>query len=672
MNKLLETLERKIQDLGNMGLPDEKETQFFSEFLNVYNIDGININQKVIGFTGYLGTILLTYNINMSFEETYENLVCLKPILDSYDLDFDNFEKYLDALKRLNDLQLLKEVCPNAKGIDKQTKANYRNYNLLEYDRKLFSIEGRAYDEQASLAMIKLFRALPDPEKFKSYMEVLDLKLCIAEGIQRYEHDFAVFKGSRIMNRMIDKERDKVVRTFVREYVKESGSKIYEYYEDIKRHYQELRKNIQNVIKEANKKIAKLESLDKKISNIPKHEQIKLSSDIEKMLIDSDVEYAYLLFALKHNLDIFMAIEDKNTEYNNNSITKMEILFTKYGYNFNMFSECMQNEIINRGIESVEAILKQIKYSNLGFIAEGTDLFFSVIMRSNPSIIKFLDTGCKNKIVTKDFILQNQSLLYDLKLFNQFFNNFNYFSSLGIDLNVKGVDSVLLLDSNYLIRQLNILSEYGFKISESNFTNIDILKDYRLLDALDNCIELGYGKIVLDNPKYLTDDSYNMVKRIMIAKMIGLPPINSQNKFIGSITTGNNFYVRSSEYDKFIIDYKEDYQNPKALEVLNNSPRTEISSSTKNLPIIQALDEKFLKDHNCYEINGVLISRVRLMRNLEALIKNEELVNISLYDLLFQAILYNMIPNIEAEKLNQIYNTICSIEIDFSKVYTMN
>lgn len=672
MNRLLEVLAIKASDLGDIELPNAEETKFLGAFLNVYNIDDIDIRQEVIGFTGYLGAVLCTYNINMPFEEMYENLQYLKPILDYYDFDFETFEKYLDALKRLNDLNLLCEVSPNAKGLDRQTKANYKKCHLLKYDRKLFTLPNGEYDECASLAMIKLFKALPDPDKFKSYVEVLALKMCISDTVQSYEHDFAIFKGTRTMNRMIDKERDKVVRSVVRDYVKDNGLKVYEYYEDIKHHYQTLYKNVQSVIKEANRKIAKLESLDRKISSIPKHERIKLSSDIEKMLIDADVEYAYLLFALKHNLDIFIPVEDKNIEYNNNSITKMEILFTKYGYNFNMFSESMQKEIIKRGIENVESILKQIKYSNLSFITEGTELFFNVIIRSNPSIIKFLDMGFKNKLITKDFILQNQALLYNLELFNQFFNNFNYFVSLGIKLDVKGIDSVLLLDSNYLIGQLNILGEYGLNVSANNFSNVDILKNYRLLDVLDNFIELGYGKIVLDNPKYLTSGSQDMVKRIMIAKMIGLPPTNSQNKFIGSITTGNNFYVEPKEYDKFIIDYKEDYQNPRVLEVLNNSSRTVISASTKNLPIIQALDERFMKSTNCYEINGVLISRMRVMRNLEVLTKDKELLNISLYDLLFQAIIYNMIPNVEAEKLTQIYNTVCSIEVDFSKVYTMN
>jgi len=672
MDRLFETLEQKAKELVGVELPNVEEAKFLRAFLDVYDINDISIHQEVIGFTGYLGAILFTYNINMPFEEAYEKLEYLKPVLDCYDFDFDNFENYLDALKRLNDLNLLREVCPNSKTLDKKTKSDYKKCHLLGYDRKLFTLESGEYDECASLAMIKLFKALPDPEKFKAYMEVLAVKMCIADTIQNYESDFAIFRDSRTVSRMVDKERGKIVRMVVRDYVKENGFKIYEYYEDIKRHYETLHKNIQSVAKEINRKIAKLEALDHKVSGLSEHERAKLGNDIEKMLIDADVEYAYLLFALKHNLDIFTPAEDKNKEYNNNSITKMEILFSKYGYSFNMFSESMQNEIVNKGAESVEVILKQIKYSNLGFIAEGTDLFFNVIMHSNPSIIKFLDMGFKNKFITKDFILQNQTLLYNVELFNQFFNNFNYFISLGIRLDIKGIDNVLLLDSNYLIGQLNIIGEYKLNITGSNFSNVDVLKDCKLLDVLDNFIELGYGKIISENPKYLTSNTQDMIKRIMIAKLIGLSPTNSQNKFIGSITTGNNFYVGPKEYDKFIIDYKVDYQNPKVLEVLDNNSRMLISVSTKNLPIIKALDERFMKDHNCYEINGVLISRMRVMRNLEVLIKEKELSNISLHDLLFQAILYNLISNIETDKLNQIYSTICSIDIDFSKVYTMN
>jgi len=672
MDRLLDILRQKAAILTDSELPDLEEARFLEAFLNVYNIHNIDGYCEVVGFTAYLGALLLTYGIKMDFLEVYEHMQSIQPILDNYDFDFENFENYLNALKELNDLNLLPAVSPNSATISKSVRLNFRRHNLIKYDRILCTDAENNYDERASVAMIKLFKALPDPEKFMAYTDVLDIKFCIAETIDSYDQDFSIFKGTRVMNRMIDKERGKVVKATIREYVQRTGLKVYQYYDDIQQHYTTLRKRIQNLTKDINKSIAKMESLDSKVCSMPKNEKIKLGGDIEKMLIDAEVEYAFLLFALKHNLDIFMPVEEQNKEYNNNSITKMEILFSKYGYSFSVFLEGMQNEIVTRGYENVESILKQIKYSNLGFVVEDVGLFFNVIINSNPSIIKFLDSCFKNKVITKEFTLRNSRLLYDLELFNRFFNNFNYLLGFGMKLDIKGMENVLLLDSQFLIQQLNILGEYQFELVGNNFSNIDIIKNPKLLDILDNLIELGYGKTILASPRYLTPNGLDMVKRIIIAQLIGLSPTNNQNKFLGAITTGNNFYVGPKDYDKFIIDYKISYQNPKVLAILDNTPRQTISETVKKLPIIKELDARFMLDFSCYEISGVRISRLRVMRNLEMLIGNPQISEVSLYDLVFQAVLYNMIPNVEPDKLTQIYNAICSIDIDFAKTYTLN
>lgn len=671
MNKLLNLLHEKADSFLALELPDAYEYQFLDEFLSLYNAHDISTYENV-GFVGYLGVILLTNNINMSFEGVYDSLEKIKLALENKDFDFNNYTSYLDALKKLNDLDMLVDICPQSPLLDRSHKLEYQKHNLVKFDKKLFTYPDERYDECASTAMIKLFKSLPDPEKFTAFLELLEIEVCVDDTIGSFNEEFSDLKGGRNISRMLSKEKGKVVKLIVREYVQNNGLKIYEYYDRVVKRRDALKTIIEGVIRDANKKISRLATLDRKVSTMHKNEMVTLGSNNEKLLIDSDVEYRYLMFGLQHNLDIFSPVEEKNKEYNNNSITKMEILFSKYGYNFNMFSDNMQEEIIGKNIEEVEGVLKQIKYSDLGFITDSSYLFYDVIMFSNPQIVKFLDTCLKNKFITKDFILLNNKLLYDLDLFARFFNNFNYLTSLGVDMNVKGIENVLLLDSEFLVKQLNILSEYKINVGESNFSNVDILKNSKILDILDNFIELGYGRTIFENPKYLTDDSSETIKRIMIAQLIGMPIVNSQKKFIGPITTGNNFYIGPKEYDKFIIDYKSDYQNPKALEALNNADRTTINASTKNIPIIKELDQHFMLDSSCYEINGVLISRKRVMRNLEVLIKNRKLAGISLHDLLFQAILYNMIPNIETDKLNQIYNTICSIEIGFSKIHTLN
>ena len=184
---------------------------------------------------------------------------------------------------------------------------------------------------------------------------------------------------------------------------------------------------------------------------------------------------------------------------------------------------------------------------------------------------------------------------------------------------------------------------------------------------------IGGKDCVLKNLKYLNIDSLNTIKRIMIAQLIGLSPLNNFGKFIGPITTGNGFYVGTEECDKFIINYKQAYQNPACCKILDENSRNLISVSIKNYPIIKAMDDNFMSDSLYYIIDGVIISRKRVMRNFEALIKNIDVLNISMYDLLYQAILYNMIDNVEHEKLEQIYDSICSMKINNNnKIYTLN
>ena len=67
-----------------------------------------------------------------------------------------------------------------------------------------------------------------------------------------------------------------------------------------------------------------------------------------------------------------------------------------------------------------------------------------------------------------------------------------------------------------------------------------------------------------------------------------------------------------------------------------------------------------------YEINDIVISRNRVLRNFEVL---KEIENISPTDLLYQAILYKMIENIEDEKLIEIYNSIKLLNLENNKIY---
>ena len=168
MNKLLNLLHEKADSFLALELPDAYEYQFLDEFLSLYNAHDISTYENV-GFVGYLGVILLTNNINMSFEGVYDSLEKIKLALENKDFDFNNYTSYLDALKKLNDLDMLVDICPQSPLLDRSHKLEYQKHNLVKFDKKLFTYPDERYDECASTAMIKLFKSLPDPEKLQPF-----------------------------------------------------------------------------------------------------------------------------------------------------------------------------------------------------------------------------------------------------------------------------------------------------------------------------------------------------------------------------------------------------------------------------------------------------------------------------------------------------------------------
>lgn len=679
MDKLNKVIAVKGKMLSKTPLPNHEESKYLSAFLQTYNARDFD-TYKQVSNSAYLGAVLLAKHIDMDFSEFYDNLQKVSDVVDNPDLLISTFEDYFKALKKLNDNGLLDEKIlknPNLKSILSNLGVDT---DLRDLNKLLFTIENDEgniyYDSQASKAMIKLFKALPDVEAFMSFADLKTLVDVVeakcGEYVDELDNIYSDILSEKIVNAAITKRKDQIVKNVMREYIEMRNLKIYENYDLILNHYSTIYKELQRIAKEANRKIAKLQELNHRIVDLPKKSLIKLNGEVDKLLIDDDVELRYLLFALKHNFDIQKKAEEKNQEYNSNSITKMDIIFSKYGFNFNDIDEDNQAIIIELGTDKVEEVLKQIKYSDLHFISEYVEVFTNIIISSNSKVIKTIDTCLKNKIITKEFILENNNLLYDVDIFNNFYNNLNSLINLGVNLNNKGSQNLLLQDNKNLLTNLDLLGEYKFRLDDENFSNYDLFKDSKLLDYFDNFIELGYSDVILENPKYLNYNSENIVKRIMISNLIELSPINNYKKFIGSVGNGNNFYVAPDEYDKFIIDYKINYQNPICSDLLQNSSRNVISVSTKNMPIIKALDEAFMKDSLHYVIDDVVISRKRVMRNLEALIKNVEAMNIPMNDLLFQAILYNMISNVEPEKLEQIYNTISSMNIDKTKTYTFN
>ncbi|MBE6151758.1 MAG: hypothetical protein E7165_00375 [Firmicutes bacterium] len=689
MDRLIQLIKEKAETLSKITLPDLRKAQFLEHFLNSFELDNIETYNSISKIE-YLRAVLLINNINMDFDEFIDTTSLVGESINNPDLSLLKWSGYLNALKKLYDLEILEDCSPNSPKLDENFKALYKKFNLPNFDKSVFTYypeyvyqettddcneagqsEFEVYDSTASTAMIKLFKALPDPEVFECIEEVNILKECVDVYYGALEEELDKFSPNREGNKAVNKIKQDVRKTAT-DTLRRRNLWIFTNCERMKAMSYDIYTKEKDIRTETNRKIGKLKRLHDKLIALSTKTLVSLDNEMKKLLIDKELEYYYMLFILNHNLDIRIVEEYKNIEYNNNSITKLDIIFSKYGLNFNDLDESKQMKIADLDVKMVEEMVKRIRYSELLFITEYSDLFADVLLYSKLHIIQFVDNCIKNKIINKEFVLANINLLFDTEVYQNFYFNLTCLMNAGLNLTNKLIKNVLLLDSSTLTNQLNILGEYKLKLYDESFSNYELFINPKLLDSFDKFIELGYGDIILDNPRYLNEESENMIKRIIISHMIGLSPLNGNKKFIGQITTGNNFYISSSEYDKFIIDYKNQYQLPVCLDILNKSHRNIINVSTKNMPIIKVLDDNFKIDSLRYEIAGITISRKRVMRNLEVLLKNIETTNMMLHDLVFQAILYNMVNNVESEKLEQIYNSICALDIDVIKTYKLS
>lgn len=678
----------KLEKLSNTEIPNQLEREFFEEFLKNYSVHNVNSYENISN-VAYLTCVLASNNIKMDFYELISHIKKIENFINDVDFDINIYYSYIDSLKELNEMGILEKIV-NKQKINTSNSAEKCVYKKYQKNcKKLFDLNNNeGYLYQVNMTLNKLFLALPKPDKFKSFISVHiivdQLKDLLAgvinDGFEAAEQDDmfddyqrSIFKG-REFNRFVEKEKNKILREHVKDIVETCDDDLIEEYNLICKHYQELIKKDKEVVKSTNKKIRNLEELMYKLRYINPDRAIKIDDSIKDLLFDPEIRYYYYLLAVCHNYGLYENEEKKNVEFNNNSLTKLEILFSKYSFNFNDFNEEEQGSIINKtSVFQVESILNSIRYSELSFISDYVSEFAKVIIFSKPEVIKFVDSLLKNKIIDKKFIFKNINILCDAHEFDNLYNNVNYLNSIGINLSnlVKDKPEILLFDNQEVIVKTDILNKYKLKLNKEDIYNFDVLKDDKVLDLLDNYIELGLKDIVLENPRYLVSDGFDTIKRIMICDLIGIDFLNKSNKIIGSVSTGNNFYVSPKDYDNFIINYKQDYQNPICLKVLDENRRNTISSSTKNHNIIKKLDELYMKDELTYVINSVIISRNRVIRNLEILLNYLSDSDIGIKDLIYQAILYKMVNNVELCTLEQIYNSVYSIDLENDKIYTL-
>lgn len=676
-DKLVKAIKDHIDYLGVVDINKMDDFHFLEDFLKIYNVNDVESFDNITN-TSYLMSILMAEGIKIPFDDLLNTMDNIKEFVDDVEFDNATYIEYLYLLEKLNNLGIIDKIKKTSEimNFNEEEMKIYNNYKKISEELFKFKNdkEENIYHPEIDENFIKLFKILPDPEIYQSFID-----LRIASSMMNKSFD-DVFNGvvnsisadeykvdKKTIDKILAKKSKKIKSKGLQKFFQKGvGKKVREDYDKLASYCYSLEKQVKDEVLSINKRMKKLENFIYKLLYVSNEDIIKIN-DYDDYLFDPNIKSLFIEFCLEHNLNTYKKIEEKNREYKNNNLNKLEVLFIKYGFNFNDLFVEEQNAVIKANKEkNIEEILALIKYSDLAFLAEYHKEFTKLIINVDAEVIKAIDCALKSKIIDKNFIINNLDVLYDEDKYKNLSKNINLLTIRGVNLvNITKKNSQLLVvDNNLLTVIFEALDEYNFTLGEDN--NYDILVNSDLLDIIDNFIELGLYQLLKENQKYLNKDSNNIIKRIIISNLIGINYINGNNKLVGQIASGNKFYVGPEKYNNYIVNEGECYLNPTCVEYLENHNRLIISEETKCSEAIMRLDELYQKNKQVYEIDGVTISRNRVLRNFEIL---KQIDGIEMTDVLYQSIIYKMTPDVSDEKFVEIYNTLKMLNLENNKTY---
>lgn len=188
-------------------------------------------------------------------------------------------------------------------------------------------------------------------------------------------------------------------------------------------------------------------------------------------------------YILAHNLRIHEALENDLNSLERKVRQNYEVLFGKYGYDYNKATSSEKEYIENLDYEVVENILKRL--DNLKIVLSG-EMFVKIASDKLNTIEKLI----ADKYLTKRFVCKYPCIvLGDNNILERIVANIELLEFYEIKI-YNYPDDLDILFSNDIQNNLNILMQYGLKIDKAT-THIDFLKDLDLADKIDMVIEMG-------------------------------------------------------------------------------------------------------------------------------------------------------------------------------------
>lgn len=412
-----------------------------------------------------------------------------------------------------------------------------------------------------------------------------------------------------------------------------------------------------------------------------------VSSDEKRDILLSIIKYNKSLFNYKKKED-----ESSITKYGDLDIDKVRVIFKKYDYDFDSFSDNFRNKVLGNGsFVRIREVLDSLSKYKFPKVLNEYTLMSLLLGSDKETISRCVSLATSNKLKVEQLLRipgvlikrENGTILS--KRYNKFrivgydsdnykdevyivgsFKDFekNIYSLSKYGLSIKNVFNrcplVLVIPNEVLSDNLETFLEYGFTFKDRSNNLFDkampALLCNNLAEVIDQFIEIhpygiSYLRQNLSCIKTVSSCFDTMFYKIYYSIM--KKGINES--FITVISNNKSFLcfknLDSEEYLNINDNNKVEITNTIIPEFTDRGKYMEIIKNTDLSIDFEIFDNEFIQNINVYSdkeepliynFDGIRISKIKVLRIFNALLKNHVLANM---DSFMFSVTYNTIIN---------------------------
>ncbi len=561
--------------------------------------------------------------------EAYKNIDLEKIIklylLIEYEFSIDELNKMTAYILDLLSYDVNKKILVENIGYLDKEESNNKKKNFLSkfVDVILFMAKHFVKDFENNL---NILINLSKNNDFKETIDIFDKMFNCKEQLNILIKNSKVMKYSKesiIKNKKANCILEELISSFKKIYEEKEymiKDKLYNYSSYIKK----AQKN-NNYLKEVDNNILKITSILEK-EYIAYFEILKL-----KDIIKDDTLFNEILIYILKNTKFSV-----NNKYKNKLEIMFRNLFNKYNYNYDILDETIKLSIKDR-YDEIDELLSVT--SKNGILLSNTNLE-KVLIDGNISLICNIKGLFSKGYLNNSYINNNIQLLCDSEYQSAFLKNIDYFLSMKINILQLINNNVQLgiIDSDLLKRNLEIYNMYNINFKDKQFHNFSFLTNPKCFSVIDGFIEEGLLFVIKEHPEYIKEENKDMIKRIHINNLIN-SEVLKEDRIDSKLVYAEKYFIEDSSLDKYLCSHTIEYQDKNIKDILDKSVINKISNELEENTIVRTLDNKYKnKTGELYIINDILISRIKFLRNMEAL---KDYDSFSLDSIVFNCLINN-------------------------------